>query len=585
MLAETSHLTLSDERIQPLNTIWRTTDGDADSGMLASSYKFHEKLESPISFVRREWRPIAVFGAGFAVVLLVGILTVDPAYFYPRLSTDSLLYHLKGLAFAETWHTHARTAINREPFRFVSMPGVLRSPFMIAFENFDDRLRAIQISNVLLVGITATLFAYVLSWAVPRKWHWLAIGYAFAFMLLSPDWSGNVFQLLADAPYAFFTVTCVMISTRVITSTRPVRTQWLMIGAAAICFAIAFLTRFTAPLVLVFIAALAAGRNRGEQSSRRMSLVAVGSAAVVVATLAAINWDTLSNRYLEGVIHLYWHFGSKPDMMKNLFALALPSQIIPNFHLLFREWPLVDDYHVRFGSSLRDLSLVALGLTVSAVTMWGMWLSRRRFAPEIVYTLAAIPVLTVIIAGTTRYLMAYEPFFWISFYAGASALAAPFEIELRKWRRAALACVVLVSLAGGAVLLRGRQGAAASTPPGYTRGHAREIAATFRALRVYLEKLPRDRTLLIGPSRTVGRWTVISNLNYYQPDSALRGAVATRDTYLLSECGSYGICRDFDNWDVRFRESVNKFGPFQFDLVFSREVDDAKARVYRLRLQ
>jgi hypothetical protein len=566
-------------------TTWRMTDDRADSGMLASSYEFHKTLESPTSFVRREWRTLAVFGAGFGVVLLVGILTVDPAYFYPRLSTDSLLYHLKGLAFAETGHTHARSAINREPFRFVAMPGVLRSPFMIVFKDFDNRLRAIQISNIALVGITATLYAYVLSWAVPRKWHWLVVAYAFAFMLLSPDWSGNVFQLLADAPYAFFTVACVIISTRVLTSTRPVRTQWLVIGAAAICFAIAFLTRFTAPLVLVYIAALVAGRNREKRPSRTMSLVAVGSAAVVVAILVSLNWDTLNNRYLDGVIHHFLRFGSKPAMMMNLFVLALPSQIIPNIQLLFLEYPLVDDYHVRFGSSLRDLSLVALGLVVSAVTLWGMWRSRRRFAPEIAYTLAALPVLTVIIAGTTRYLMAYEPFFWISFYTGASALAAPFEIELRKWRRAALTCLGLVILAGGLVLLRGRQGAAASTSPGYTRVHAREIATTFRALRVYLDKLPRERTLLIGASRTVGRWKVISNLDYYQPDSALRGAVASRDTYLVSECGTYGICRDFDNWDVRFRKSVDKFGPFKYELVFSREVDNAKARVYRLHLR
>jgi hypothetical protein len=316
-----------------------------------------------------------------------------------------------------------------------------------------------------------------------------------------------------------------------------------------------------------------------------MRVVAATSVAAVVAILVALNWDTLSNRYLEGVIHLYWHFGSKPSMLTNLFVLALPSQIIPNIQLLFLEYPLVDDYHVRFGSSLRDLSLVALGLVVSAVTLWGMWRSRRKFAPEIAYTLAALPVLTVIIAGTTRYLVAYEPFFWISFYTGATALVAPFEIELRKWRRAAFACVALVILAGGLVFLRDRQGAAASASPGYTRVHAREIAATFRALRVYLDKLPRERTLLIGASRTVGRWKVISNLDYYQPDSALPRAVASRDTYLVSECGTYGICRDFDNWDVQFRKRVDRFGPFNYELVFSREVDDAKARVYRLHLR
>ena len=59
---------------------------------ISSSYQFHRELESPAAFIRREWQALAVFGGGFVAVLLLGVLAVDPAYFYPRLSTDPLLY-------------------------------------------------------------------------------------------------------------------------------------------------------------------------------------------------------------------------------------------------------------------------------------------------------------------------------------------------------------------------------------------------------------------------------------------------------------------------------------------------------------
>ncbi|HUQ18964.1 MAG TPA: hypothetical protein VM099_05070 [Gemmatimonadaceae bacterium] len=555
--------------------------------VLSSSCEFHKTLESPVAFLRRESRVIAFFGAAFALVFLAGILTVDPAYFYPRLGTDTLLYHLKGLAFAETWHTNARSAINRPPFPFVAMPGVLRSPFIMAFKDFDNQLRAIQISNIAIVGITATLYAYILSWIVPRKWHWLVIGFAFAFMLASPDWAGNVFQLLADAPFAFFSIVCMIISTRVITSTRPLKTEWLAISAAVICFAIAFQCRYTALAILVYVACIAAGRRGDNRLSRRSIIVGTAVAIGLAGILIALNWDTIHNRYIVDNSR-FPQFASKASMVKNLLVLALPSQIIPNLQLFFVEYPLVDQYHISFGSSPRDVLLVVLGLAISGVTLIGMWQSRRRFAPEIAYTLAALPLLTVIIPGTSRYLMAYQPFFWISFYTGASALAAPFEIELRKLRRVALASLILLIVAGTGLVLARRWKAAhivagsGASAQGYTRSHAREIASTFRALRVFLETLPRDRALLIGGSGTSGRWTVISKLDYFRPDTTLRTAVASRDVYLVAECGTYALCRDFDKWDSEFRSRVDEFGPFNYQPVFSRLTDNAKARVYQL---
>jgi len=556
---------------------------------ITTSYRFHKELELPVAFVRREWKALAVFGGGFVLVFLAAVLAIDPAFFYPRLSTDPLLYYLKGLAFAETGHTTARTAINRAPFEYVAMPGVLRSPFMFAFRDFDTQLRAIQLSNIVLVGLTATMYSYILSWTVPRKWHWLAIGFAFGFMLLSPDWGANVFTTLADAPYAAFSIAFVILAARVLGSDRPIRSRTWAIGAGAVLFTVAFLIRFTAPLLLVYAGVVSAGRSRHHQLSRRVKVAGAVAAVAGVAILLALNWETMRSRYLIEP-YLYLLHAGKAGMLMNLFASALPSQIVGDFHLAFAIQPIMDPYHVRFGTSAGDVALIVVGFAISATTFLGMWHSRRRFAPEIAYTLAALPVLTLMIPSTARYLLAYQPFFWIFFYAGASVLVGPIALRIAAGPRALFVGLsLLVLTATGLVYLRSRRiagtvgdrGAAISI--GESRAYVNDVASTFGELRRFLVTLPRERTLLIGASGTVGRWKVIAGLDYYRPDSALSVATTTRDTYLVVECGTLDYCQDFNNWDEQFRKDFGKFGQFSFEPVFARITQHAKARVYRVR--
>jgi hypothetical protein len=95
--------------------------------------------------------------------------------------------------------------------------------------------------------------------------------------------------------------------------------------------------------------------------------------------------------------------------------------------------------------------------------------------------------------------------------------------------------------------------------------------------------LPRDRTLLVGAYGTTGRWTVISGLDYYLPDSGLGVAARTHDVYVLLECGTFEICQDFGRWEARVRNNLGKFGEYSYEPVFSRTGEHAKARVYRLR--
>ena len=552
---------------------------------ITTSYQFHKELESPVAFVRREWKALGVFGGVFVVILLAAVLAIDPAFFYPRLSTDPLLYWLKGLAFAETGHTAAQAAVNLPPFDYVALPGVMRAPFMMAFAEFDYQLRAIQVSNILLLAVTATMYAYILSWVVPRRWHWLAIGFSFGFVLLSPHWVVNVFAPLADAPYSAFSVAFLILATRVLCSDRPLRSRpWATLAGAGL-FAFAFLTRFTAPFLLLHSAMLGAGRKR-HRAWRRGAMPAVAAAVVVVVVvLVTLSWKTISIGYLP-IISL--RSASELGTLENLLASALPSQIVPVFNLGFPH-PIVSHLPKTFRSFRGITALATLGLAISAATFWGMWLSRKRFAPEIAYCLTALPVLTLIVPSTTRYLMAYQPFFWIFFYTTVSVLAAPAVARVASRPATPLVgAALLFALGGGLVYVRSQRVAgtggdrSSAISIGASRRYIREVASTFRSLRIFLETLPRERTLLVGIPGSVGRWKVIAGLDYYSPDNALSATVEGRDVYALAECGTLEACQNFTARDIMLHQWLKRYGDFSYDLVFSKMSPHAKAVVYRI---
>ena len=529
-----------------------------------------------------------MFGGAFVLILAVPVIAIDPAFFYPRLSTDPLLYYLKGLAFAETGRTAARYAVNRPPFHYVALPGIIRAPFMIAFKDFDAQLRAIQLANIAILAITATMFAFILSWVVPRRRHWLAVAYTFGFMLLSPDWVANVFEPLADAPYAAFSVGFIIIITRVLGSHQRLRKQLPAIAAAGVLFALTFMTRYTAPFLLLYAAVLAAGRMRHGALHRRSLFLITGGVVVGLGILTALNWETI-RKYL----YIPFYFiarANKTSIVSNLLASALPAQIVPVYNLAFSRSIIVDPYHVSFGSSPATLAVMVVGIAISATMLVGMWRSRENFAPEFWYCVAALAVVGPIIPSATRYFMAYQPFLWIFFYAGMVMLLRPVAARAVSNSRILFAALALIVITTGAmVYLRAeRIGGTASDRTAAisvagTRGYINEVGSTFRGLRNFLETLPRDRTLLISEPGAYGRWKAISGLDYYRPDSAIHVAVANRDMYLLVECGTVEVCQNFPEWDALLHKGLERYGEFSYDLVFSRMTPHGKARVYRIR--
>ena len=553
-----------------------------------SSFEFHRQLESPSGFLRREWKPIAMCGGLFSVAMLACIAFIDPAFFYPRLQTDPLNYYLKAKSIAETGSAAATWAVNLKPFAYVTMPGLLRVPMVMAFPDFDDQLRAIQVVNVALLATVALMSAYVFSWMVPRSRHSLVIAFAFVFTLLSPIWVANIFLPLADAPYAAATLAAIFVGLELVTSTQRIIHRPLLTALVVVLFALAFLLRFTAPVLMLFFAPLALARWRQDGATRK-ALWQVGAiAAVSIALLVSFNLDAIFGRYFREPI-LFLRKGEKIGMLVNVIGAAIPSQIVPTFQLGFLHPPISDIYSTTFSNAPQDIAWACVGIFISCIVIAGMWFSRQRMLPEILYLLAGLPVIGLMMPSTTRYLMSYQPFFWIFFYVGAATLShrhAPVIVRLVRSRRAVVAGVVIA--AAGIIGLRAWKvaGTASERYFAVTAGHittyVTDVSDTFRSLRHFVEGLPKEKTLLIGTRGSLGRWKAISDRNYYYPDSALSEMVENNDVYLLIECGTLEACQAWDKWRSQTEERLQTFGDFRYESVFA--ASSGRARVEALRM-
>jgi hypothetical protein len=570
--------------------LYSTKPTRAPLDLKRSSFRFHRELEPPLAFFRREWRTTAVCAGGFCLAMLAVVLLVDPAFFYPRLQTDPLNYILKTRHFLETGNTDAKWAVNLRPFAYVSMPGMLRLPAMAAFSEFDHQLRAIQIFNIPIVASVALLSAYIFSWALPREKHWMAIVFSFGFTLLSPVWVANVFLPLADAPYAVATMLAVVASVELLCSDKRSSRRPVLIGLLLLLVGLSFLLRYTAPVLLAFIAILAVARWDERGMSRRLKVGAAVLAGVFVLVLVVLNQHAITGRYLREPF-VFLLKGDKFGMLMNLLGAAVPSQILPSFQLGFLHPPIQDTFQTKFSAATPDILWAAFGLAISFLVSAGMWISRRKMLPEIAYILAALPIITLLMPSTARYLMSYQAFLWIFFYTGAAWAAhryAPWLVRLLRSRVAvlsaiALAAALVIGLRSWKVAGTASERYFAVTIERVPR-YVHDVSTTFRSLRGFIETLPEDSTLLVGSRGNVGRWTAISGRDYYFPDKQLSRAVRDKQVYMVIECGTLEACQAWDIWKERAEARILRFGSFTFDPVFEAQSGWARAEVLRMRL-
>jgi hypothetical protein len=553
-----------------------------------SSWKFHFDIEPFSTFCRRQWRAIAFFGGGFCVVTLGAILLIDPAFFYPRLQTDPLNYWLKAKSLVENGNTAARWAVNIPPFNYAAMPGILRAPLMAMFTDFDDQLRAIQILNIPLVGLVALLSAYILSWAVPAGKHWMTIGFAFAFTLLDPVWVNNIFLPLVDAPYALFTLIAIVISVRLVCSTPRVRDQPLLLAVYVVVFLIAFLLRFTAPVVFLFPIALLVGRRAAGPISRKRIAIASLLVVVALALMIQLNADAIFGRYASELIG-YARNAEKGGMLLNLLGAAIPAQILPNFMQGFVHPPIFYYYYAVFFSSRAQAAWLMFGLLICAVATIGAWRGRKRFLPEILYFLGSAPIFALMMPSTVRYLKPYQPFLWIFFYVGAAFLYERYRASIPSRMRSRAFGLAFVAVAAAMVVgIRAWRFGGTASEKKFAVTVARapqyvtDVSRTFRGLRGYIESLPRDRALLVSDRGSMGRWKAIAGHDYYYPDTTMRRIAADKELYLVVECGTMEGCQYWDEWRHRLEQRAGRYGNFRYDSVYAITRPRARAEVYRI---
>jgi len=554
-----------------------------------SSREFHLQIESFSAFCRREWRAIAVFGGGFCLATLAAVLVIDPAFFYPRLQTDPLNYWLKAKSLVDNGNTAARWAVNIPPFSYAAMPGVLRAPLIAIFSEFDHQLRAIQILNIPIVGLVSLISAYILSWAMPAARHWMAIGFAFAFTLLNPVWVSNIFLPLVDAPYALFTLVAIILSIRILGSQKPLRDQWMTLAVYLLVLLIAFLLRFTAPIVLIVPAALSLGRRERGVIHGKLAAVAAAGIVLTLAILVWLNADAIFGRYASELLN-FARNGEKAGMILNLLGAAIPAQLIPNFMQGFVHPPIFYYYHAVFFSSRAQAAWLFFGLVLCAITFIGMWRARKRFVPEILYFLASAPIFGLMMPSTARYLNPYQAFIWIFFYLGALSIHErsrefiPLRLRSRAFGLVAAAALLLLVIGIRAWRLGGtasekKFAVTVTRAPQYVT----DVSTTFRGLRGYIESLPRDRALLVSDRGSMGRWKAIAGRDYYYPDTAMSEVAANKDLYLVVECGTMEGCQYWNEWRRRLELRAGRYGSFRFDSVYAISRPRARAEVYRIR--
>ncbi|MEO8578491.1 MAG: hypothetical protein ABI556_17395, partial [Gemmatimonadales bacterium] len=440
--------------------------------------------------------------------------------------------------------------------------------------------------NAMILGLVALMSAFVLSWTQPSHRHRYVIAFAFAFTLLSPVWLANVFLPLADAPYAAFTMAALLVIMRILCAERPSRQKGAVL-LFAILLAVAFLLRFTAPLLLVYAAVLAHGRWGLHKVSRSTWIVTGTIVTAFLVGLVALNVEAIFGKYFFEPL---WYV-VKVDvssMLGNLLGVAIPSQVVPNFQLGFVHPPIDAHYATKFTESPIDTAWMIVGLLITALVVTGVWKARGQFMPEIAYLIAPLPVLAPILPSTTRYVMSYQAFIWVFFYLGAVVFAKRSGLDSIR-RRPALVVATCIVLISGVVGLRWWKvaGGASESVLAVTVTNAASyingVSGTFRGLRRFIETLPPERTLLLGDIGTTGRWKIIANRDYYYPDPSLSQVVAEKDVYLLAECGTLDTCQSWDYYKARAQARVSKFGKFEFDSVYAAKSPRAHVEVFRLR--
>jgi hypothetical protein len=525
--------------------------------------------------------------AGFAAI----VAAAAPAVFLSHLVNDQLLYFVMAKNVGQHGTPIVSMAENLPPFTYAFGVAYIYAGVFKLFSLYEHQIRGIQAINLTFIFIYMLLTLRYMVRVVPQFPVFVIAGFCGSATLLDSRWHYIAVMPNSDIVPALVTIAAIVVARPIFQPedrSRPavnVAARTLVVMALGGIGLFVKMSLVTLPLALVFL--LAMDRQHRIGWTRLLLVVAV---LVGIGALFALNGEVAAT-YVRVLIqhHVFpdgdisvWGFGtSLVNWTANLAFSALPNFIIPKSrHFVFNEIAFPTNAFqteaytgpVIFGMGLG--AAITSTMVVGAMRLW----SRCRF--EFVCLLFCLPVFMLLPDSTARYLIAFQPLIWASFFAGLAHRLPVFLAQHRVVMVAGATLTLVVFLFFQAISLRSRS----QSDIGQV-AYLREVGGVYQGVLDQLRSLPQANTRLIyfdeRPIST-GMWRASTEIPLYAPDANLPHIASKYHTLVVLTCVTQE-CELLDQSRQYVFDTISKTGKFDFTLLFRSESTAARAEIYAVR--
>lgn len=531
-------------------------------------------------FIGGNWRWLLLVNLLFVTAYLVLIFGLDIEFYYSIFNTDPFLYYIKGYQFATQHNFDARLAENLPPFQYVSMPGIIRYPAYILSGDFDEQLRIMQVGNVLILACVGLLFSYYLHAVLPVEYSIVTFTLPYIYLGISSAWQVNAFVPMSDSLFALFSVSAMVRIRSAEFSEKVDGKMALSMAITAFFVFIAITLKYYGISLVAF--AYAAWKSEPVNNYIIKYLSRLGIAAVAcIAILFYYQFSTFQLYY--STLARAFHSSSLIDILLPLVSVSIPEQIVPNYKSFFASFPF---FSSNLLSSPRNIILTTAGISITSIIIYGAYLARSRFFPEIVFIATILPIVGIFSDNTPRYLGSCQMLFWIFFifaFQRMVKMAMP-QFQLKANAKVFIFAFLIIFMSVAALLrisIMSHRNSVGTL-------HAHQVffgtARIYRNLHHFLGSLPTQTTRLLLLDGDGGKWQAISRFTYYSPDKSLVDLVGKYNFYVVFDNNKR------DNIDMSLLEkqtlaSLKEYGNFIFVKIYSEKNQFAEAEVYKVEIE
>lgn len=542
-----------------------------------------------VDYLSKEKGRLAIWFLIYSVIILVSLFLIPIEFFFSRLNFDSLNYYLIGKHFAETLWFDVRIAENVSILPYVGWPGYLRLPLFLLSRNPEVCLRAIQISNLGIAMGLSVFYSYALSKVLPDSLKTAAIPLSLFLLTFSNYWAIDLALPLGDNLFSLTTLSTIFLlrsyeedSSRFLIGPLG----WLVVSLLIL---ISILIKITGVFLLIFVINAVRFKVSGGSISRRVVFVATILLLFLVLFLAYSSiGPTIIGRYAPAWLK---RFNDQHTQFLSLWffdfiCLSLPSQIVPHLGYFFPGHEVVPVFHFLSGHIWQKVIVLVVGMTISTMIFIGMWMARKRFAPELLYFVIGLPIYVPITTSTMRYLSYSQVFILVFFFIGTGAIVQRFRRFTlpKKWRRG----LILLSIGLFLILsisIRLLSGTSSKTGNfGLYWDGIIQTSTVYRELNRFLLTMPRESTRIIMVHPGQSRWKALCGLEYHAPAKDLPWLSEEYNLLLvLDASGRDGA--DLIPMEAEATQAMKPFGSYELQTLFAMDNTYAHARVFRVRMK